>query len=397
MKVFSSLTASVLLALLTSMVIIVCEIEVPFLPILANVLIRILSFCLNIYFFTNITVAISNKDFVKNFNNLLFVLLYFSITTAIAAIIGLSVPVLLKKFTYTSMVFGNIAYNIPINAECVDVTSISLIPDSIMQLLTEVNLIRVLIISIITAMCLMFAKKTALYNYFNLFTINLNAIFDQYIYYFIPVFTYVITVNSICSNYGNFLVSIGYFLATYIIGIICILSFMYLPIIHLYYKGGIIEFFKISYSMLVVAFLTASSIVTLPTTMKTGEKLGIRSDIAKTIISIGSMVNMDGTALFLGLFCSTVSILYSVSINYWTYALIVFFISIMAIITPGIPGATLLIVLGLINLTQFPTDCIGIIPSVGVFIEMFGTVVNVLGDLIGAIFFDYLKTEYTKR
>lgn len=65
---------------------------------------------------------------------------------------------------------------------------------------------------------------------------------------------------------------------------------------------------------MIIAFTTCSSAGTLPVNMKnTEEKLGVKRDIVSFVLPLGATINMDGTALYMGV-CSLSSPMYSVFI-----------------------------------------------------------------------------------
>lgn len=65
-----------------------------------------------------------------------------------------------------------------------------------------------------------------------------------------------------------------------------------------------VKFFRGMAEAMVIAFTTCSSAGTLPVNMKNiQEKLGVKRDIASFILPLGATINMDGTALYMGV-CS---------------------------------------------------------------------------------------------
>ena len=65
-----------------------------------------------------------------------------------------------------------------------------------------------------------------------------------------------------------------------------------------------VRFFRGMAEAMIIAFTTCSSAGTLPVNMKnTEEKLGVKRDIASFVLPLGATINMDGTALYMGV-CS---------------------------------------------------------------------------------------------
>ena len=62
------------------------------------------------------------------------------------------------------------------------------------------------------------------------------------------------------------------------------------------------SFFNGARDAMLVAFSTSSSSATLPVSMSVAEnKLGIKPVVASTVLPLGATINMDGTALYVGI------------------------------------------------------------------------------------------------
>ncbi len=135
-----------------------------------------------------------------------------------------------------------------------------------------------------------------------------------------------------------------------------------------------------------VAFSTSSSSATLPATISCAEKnLGIDKSVAGSVLPLGATINMDGTAIYLGLialFAAQATQMELVWSDYFRVALTATLVSIGA---AGIPSAGLLLaatVLSVINVSD--QDSLLIIAFIFPFdrlLDMMRTVTNVTGDL----------------
>ena len=135
-----------------------------------------------------------------------------------------------------------------------------------------------------------------------------------------------------------------------------------------------------------VAFSTSSSSATLPATISCAEnKLGVDKSVAGSVLPLGATINMDGTAIYLGLialFASQAIGIPMTATDYFNVALTATLVSIGA---AGIPSAGLLLaatVLGVIDVSE--QDSLLVIAFIFPFdrlLDMMRTVTNVTGDL----------------
>jgi DAACS family dicarboxylate/amino acid:cation (Na+ or H+) symporter len=146
-------------------------------------------------------------------------------------------------------------------------------------------------------------------------------------------------------------------------------------------------FFRRSREVLLYAFSTASSNATLPLSMEVAvSKLGLKPDIAKFALTVGSTANQNGTALFEGVTVLFLAQVYALDLSL-AQQLHVMFMSIVAGIgTAGVPGGSLPMVLVLAQSVGIPGEGMALVLGVDRFLDMCRTAVNVAGDLvIGAL------------
>jgi len=144
-------------------------------------------------------------------------------------------------------------------------------------------------------------------------------------------------------------------------------------------------FWKIEEAM-VTAFATSSSNATLPTALKVAEeKLRLPPHISRFVLTIGSTLNQNGTALFEGITVLFLAQFYGVPLNFAQQALVVAICILGGIGTAGIPSGSIPVIAMILGLVGVPIEGIGIILGVDRFLDMCRTVLNVSGDLAAAV------------
>ena len=104
-----------------------------------------------------------------------------------------------------------------------------------------------------------------------------------------------------------------------------------------------VRFFRGMAEAMVIAFTTCSSAGTLPVNMKnTEEKLGVKRDIVSFVLPLGATINMDGTALYMGVCSLFIANVFGIHLTMDQMMMIVLTGTLASIGTAGVPGAGLI-------------------------------------------------------
>ncbi|MFK7885446.1 MAG: dicarboxylate/amino acid:cation symporter [Gammaproteobacteria bacterium] len=146
-----------------------------------------------------------------------------------------------------------------------------------------------------------------------------------------------------------------------------------------------IRFFRGIFDAQAIAYSTASSSATLPVTMTCAqENLGVNRTVASSVLPLGATINMDGTALYLGIVAMFAAQVFGVAVGMTEYLLIALTVTLVSIGAAGIPSAGLFLlatVLSVIGIDDAQTALIiGFILPFDRILDMMRTVVNVTGD-----------------
>ncbi|HNW58884.1 MAG TPA: dicarboxylate/amino acid:cation symporter [bacterium] len=148
-----------------------------------------------------------------------------------------------------------------------------------------------------------------------------------------------------------------------------------------------LEFFRRIIPIMVTAFSTSSSNATLPTTLKESEeKLGIPADIAGFVLPLGATMNMNGTALYEGVTVLFLAQVFGISLGVGSMLIVVILSVLMAVGTAGIPGASLPMLMMVLNAVGVPPEGIAIILGMDRILDMGRTTLNVTGDVVTAAY-----------
>jgi DAACS family dicarboxylate/amino acid:cation (Na+ or H+) symporter len=144
-----------------------------------------------------------------------------------------------------------------------------------------------------------------------------------------------------------------------------------------------LAFFRGARPAMALAFSTASSAATLPTTLRTAEEgLGLQPETARFVLTVGASANQNGTALFEGVAVLFLAQLYGVELSIAQQAALVGVSLLAGIGTAGVPGGSLPVIAAIAVSLGIPAESVGVLAGVDRLLDMCRTTLNVVGDLV---------------
>ncbi len=164
-------------------------------------------------------------------------------------------------------------------------------------------------------------------------------------------------------------------------GCLLIILVMYSSMIKFIAKLPVVDFFRGIVDAIAVSYSTASSNATLPVTLRCAERnLGVSNSVASFVISLGATINMNGTAMYLGLATLFGAQIFGVDLSVGDYFLISLLATVGAIGAAGIPGAGLIMMALVFGAVGVPLETIAFVAGVDRIMDMMRTTTNVSGD-----------------
>jgi len=143
------------------------------------------------------------------------------------------------------------------------------------------------------------------------------------------------------------------------------------------------RFFAGAWEAIVFAFVSRSSIGTLPLTQSaTVDKLGVQREYASFAVPLGATTKMDGcAAIYPAMAAITVAQLFGVELNLTHYLLIAFVAVVGSAATAGLTGAVVMLTLTLSTL-GLPLEGVGLLLAIDPILDMARTATNVAGQAL---------------
>ena len=163
------------------------------------------------------------------------------------------------------------------------------------------------------------------------------------------------------------------------------MGIVYGGIIKFALKLPFLNFFRGILDAMMVAYSTSSSSATLPVTIASVRKnLGVSKSVAGSVLPLGATINMDGTALYLGIVALFTAQAFGYQIEPQHYPMIALTAALVSIGAAGIPSASLFLLATVLNVFDVSPEhvalVVGFIFPFDRVLDMMRTVVNVAGD-----------------
>ena len=141
-------------------------------------------------------------------------------------------------------------------------------------------------------------------------------------------------------------------------------------------------FYRKFFKAMTTAFATSSATATMPTSIKCCEDMGIDDEVAGFTIPLGANINMDGSSLVFIMVVLFMSRIYGIDLSGAKLLSIVISIVFLALGSPTVAGADLVIIAVLLGEVGVPMEAIGLILGVDAVFDMVQSMSNCTGDAV---------------
>ncbi|MFF0746454.1 dicarboxylate/amino acid:cation symporter [Streptomyces sp. NPDC004111] len=190
-------------------------------------------------------------------------------------------------------------------------------------------------------------------------------------------------IGKAVSQYGwDLLGPYATFTADIYIGCALVLFGVYPLILATVAKVSPVQFFKGAWPAIQLAFVSRSSVGTMPVTQRVTERLGVPKEYASFSVPFGATTKMDGcAAIYPALAAIFIAQIFGVQLGIKEYLLIVFVSVIGSAATAGLTGATVMLTLTLSTL-GLPLEGVGLLMAIDPILDMMRTATNVAGQVV---------------
>lgn len=315
-------------------------------------------------------------------------IVYYTLTTALAAVVGLVVSNILKpgvgfmmesveKFDASKVAEQPSFLN----------TLLNMIPSNAAESFSTGNLIQIIVFSVFLGIAIVLAgeKGGSIKGFIKDATEVMFQLFDI-VMQFAPIGVMALIASSV-GKYGMDVAGpLGLFFLTDYIGAIIILFGVYAVVLKGYVGIPLMEFYKRAIKVWAVTLGTCSSSATLPVTLDTMiHDFKAPDEVVGFSIPLGATINMDGAANYFAVITIFVANIYGVHLSLADMALTILLCITLSMGLPGLPNASLLMTIAILTTFGLPLDVVGLVMGLYRIIDMAHTTVNVTGDMVASL------------
>ncbi|MEM1634723.1 MAG: cation:dicarboxylase symporter family transporter [Thermosphaera sp.] len=185
-------------------------------------------------------------------------------------------------------------------------------------------------------------------------------------------------------------------LAFYVSGLIVLLVVQPLIMI-LVARLNPLRFWKKYYPAMITAFSTASSNATLPVTINSATEAGVSREVATLILPVAATINMQGACATITLFTLFALQALGIPLGFGEVLTLVVLDLLGATAAAGVPGGAAIVAVATATALGIPVEAAGWMVGVHPAIDPFETMLNVIGDPLGAtIVSKYITKDFNK-
>ncbi|CAO1650080.1 dicarboxylate/amino acid:cation symporter [Parasphingorhabdus sp. NYA22] len=274
----------------------------------------------------------------------------------------------------------------PNDATAVDMI-LSIVPDSPVQVMADVRVLPLIVFALLIGIGILMAKEDGkpLAKIFDSGAIVMQKV-TMIVMELTPFGVFALMAWVAGTLGTDALISLAQLVGLNYLGCLLIIGIVYSGMIKFVAKLPVIDFFRGIVDAIAVSYSTASSNATLPVTLRCVERnLGVSNSVASFVVSLGATINMNGTAMYLGLATLFGAQIFGVDLSWGDYLLISITSTLGAIGAAGIPGAGLIMMALVFGSVGVPLETIAFVAGVDRIMDMMRTTTNVSGDAAVAV------------
>ena len=165
------------------------------------------------------------------------------------------------------------------------------------------------------------------------------------------------------------------------------------PLVRVVTGIPMMTFYKGIFEPWLVAFTTCSSAAALPANLNAARRLGSTKAVASFSIPLGNTINMNGTAIYMGVCSIFAAEVYGLDLTMADQLTIVLMGVLAAVGTAGVPGAGLIMTTVVFTQVDIPLEAVALIAGVDRILDMIRTSINVVGDVASAVIVTRLEGD----
>ena len=320
-------------------------------------------------------------------------LVIFMVTSAIAVIFGLLIANIIDPgIGLTLSTEGLKAAQV--KAPSFVQTLLDIVPINPMEAFAKGSILQIIFFAIMFGFCLNFLgeKGKPVYHFFDIVG-NLMIHMTQVVMRYAPIGVFALMAVVVSQHGLAVLLPLGKLILASFIATALLVILIYIPIVMFIIRIPLGEYFKGIFEPWLIAFTTCSSAAAMAANLVASRRLGATNSIASFAVPLGNTINMNGTAVYMGVCAVFAAQIYDLPLTMGDQVIVVITGVLAAVGTAGVPGAGLIMSTLVFTQIGIPLEVIALIAGVDRVLDMIRTSINVVGDSTTALMVGELGSE----
>ncbi|MBM6928287.1 dicarboxylate/amino acid:cation symporter [Parasutterella secunda] len=320
-------------------------------------------------------------------------LVIFMLTSAIAVIFGLLIANIIDPgIGLTLSTEGLKAAQV--KAPSFVQTLLDIVPINPMEAFAKGSILQIIFFAIMFGFCLNFLgeKGRPVYHFFDIVG-NLMIHMTQVVMRYAPIGVFALMAVVVSQHGLAVLLPLGKLILASFIATALLVILIYIPIVMFIIRIPVADYFKGIFEPWLIAFTTCSSAAAMAANLVASRRLGATNSIASFAVPLGNTINMNGTAVYMGVCAVFAAQIYDLPLTMGDQVIVVITGVLAAVGTAGVPGAGLIMSTLVFTQIGIPLEVIALIAGVDRVLDMIRTSINVVGDSTTALMVSRMEGE----
>ena len=313
------------------------------------------------------------------------VLLVYAATTGLAVAIGLFFANLFRPGVGLDLSTDGLVAK-AVKAPSLTDTLLNIVPINPMEAMAKGSMLQIIFFAVIFGFGLasLGERGKPVLNFFTLVGDVMIRV-TGYVMRFAPIGVFGLIAFTVAKHGIAVLLPLFSLILTSAVATAVLVGCILIPLVATVGRTGPVKFLKGIFEPWLIAFTTCSSAAALPANLKAARKLGATSSIASFSIPLGNTINMNGTAVYMGVCAIFAAEVFGIPLTLTDQLTIVLMGVLAAIGTAGVPGAGLIMTTIVFTQTGIPLEAVALIAGIDRILDMIRTSINVVGDVSAAV------------
>ena len=320
-------------------------------------------------------------------------LFFFLVTSAISVIFGLVIANMIDPGIGVTLSTEGLKAA-QVKAPSFVKTLLDIVPINPMEAFAKGSILQIIFFAIMFGFCLnmMGEKGKYIYEFFDVMgqiMIHMTSIVMRYA----PIGVFGLMAAVVSQHGLAVLLPLGKLILSSFIATSLLIIIIYIPWVKFWIRIPLGTYFKTIFEPWVIAFTTCSSAAAMAANLVAARKLGASNAIASFAVPLGNTINMNGTAVYMGVCAVFAAQIYGIDLSMTDQVIVVLTGVLAAVGTAGVPGAGLIMSTLVFTQIGIPLEVIALIAGVDRVLDMIRTSINVVGDSTTALAVSRMEGE----